>query len=107
MGAGEPRGQRSVVRRANPTPAPAIPSLVPDEDPLPPIERIRWLDALHDESQGKVDAIDDICPITTIGYVVRETPWAVTLASEYVGDGEYRMWGVIPVCLIVERQRLT
>lgn len=61
---------------------------------------------MHQDEQQKVEDIDDIVPITSIGYVVRETPWAVTIAAEYVGTSEYRMWGVIPVCLIVERTRL-
>lgn len=68
------------------------------------ITYVRWRDASHSMSEWEIDKIEP-SELQDVGFLVRETDDAVTLAIEAPEDGESstRLWLCIPKVNILER----
>jgi hypothetical protein len=72
----------------------------------PPLVRVTWHDAWFDFDHEPEDT-KELYPVSTVGYVIRETKHVISVAQELLPDDEFRAVTHIPAAVIVDVQPLT
>jgi hypothetical protein len=78
----------------------------------PSLSAVIWNDA-HSPGATEVVGVDQLDKIhaplimTTVGWILRDDHFGVTIAGVYCGDGDYRNVTFIPRVLIVDTQKLS
>lgn len=74
---------------------------------MPKVTYIRWRDACSEEAAEPHSPVSDspLVELSEIGFVIGETPEAVSIALEMDADGKPGRWRLhIPVVNIIERR---
>lgn len=65
-----------------------------------PIAVARWNDAWFHYEEG--EPWKKVCPVETVGYLVREDPAVVSIAQEILDDGSFRAVTHIPRAIVTD-----
>lgn len=62
---------------------------------------IRWIDSSLQNGQVDASEFPEPVVITSVGFVVKETPQYVVLARDDMGDGDFRGLCAIPTIAVI------